>query len=817
MTHHLHHLYGCAPQPLALYLKAIGILRLVSEQADQSVRGWWQDEHFCLLTTLDQPALERFFLQLYAPTPFLSPWNKGSGFYKNNDPGLQPIEQSIAPRFAPYRAAVVEARRLLDQIGSADAAIRAIKDRTKTTKAFQSAEQRRILKNSDAWRRTVASLKDALKSHEGSPDKLSELRAMLAQVESLVADAAGPPTKAEADALKAQDGYKLLLREADKDFKRLKASLLPDCRRSWRGLHAKWMSAGIVLDEAGSPDFPSLLGTGGNDGNLDFTNNAMMRLADLFNLAADSGEPHPHAGEMLRDALWSESTNCLRDDSIGQFFPSSGGGANSSTGATGGPLINPWDFVLMLEGALLLSARATRRLDHGFSAKASAPFSVHAHAAGHASPGDEKDARGEQWLPIWSKPTTTQELCSLFGDGRLQLGRRTASRPVDAARAIARLGVSRGINSFVRYGFLERNGQSTLAVPLGQVHVRLRPRTTLVDDLAGWMNTLQRLARDSHSPARLIHAERRLADAVFAVLTHDDSARRWQSVLEACVQIESLQAGETALRAGPIPKLQPGWVEAIARDNSPEVRLALALASSAARHSADGRAIDPIRHHWLPLERGARRFQIREKRLVNDPRVVISGRTPITDLASLVARRLLEAEADGQRILPLQAARGCGASLSDLAEVIEGHVDLSRTLTLARALMALDWERWHRERTWERLPKLMPRNNQPLARPDDAWLALRLACLPWPIDKGMSIPAESSMLARLTAGDATNAVRIAAQRLGAAGIHVPFRSAFADQQTARLWAAALAFPISLGSARRAVEYLVPNYFGVTHV
>jgi len=40
-TLHLHHLVGCAPAPLARYLKALGILRLVAEQKDPAVRGWW--------------------------------------------------------------------------------------------------------------------------------------------------------------------------------------------------------------------------------------------------------------------------------------------------------------------------------------------------------------------------------------------------------------------------------------------------------------------------------------------------------------------------------------------------------------------------------------------------------------------------------------------------------------------------------------------------------------------------------------------------------------------------------------------------------
>ena len=166
-----------------------------------------------------------------------------------------------------------------------------------------------------------------------------------------------------------------------------------------------------------------------------------------------------------------------------------------------------------------------------------------------------------------------------------------------------------------------------------------------------------------------------------------------QAVLEAAVDIESLQAGKTALEAGPIPKLQPDWVGAI-RDDTPEVRLALSIGSAAAGFEKDGRPFDPVRHHWLPLERGARRFQLSDGRLVNDARVIMFGRDPVADLAAIVARRLLEAQRDSRRVLPLRSARGCSARLADLAALIDGHVDLSRVLTLGRALMALDWSTW---------------------------------------------------------------------------------------------------------------------------
>lgn len=814
MSMTLHRLSGCAPAPLALYLKALGILRIVAEQADPDARGWWQDEQFCLLTKLSREELEAFFLESYSPTPFLSPWNKGCGFFKENDPGLVPLEKSTAPRFATFRKGIVASRELLDAVSKADAAIRAIKARTKTNKSFQTEEQRKVLRESWAWRTTVSTLKDAIKKEGLTDEDVEQCESALATVEALVSDADKPPTKAQADRLKQDEGYKQISRVADKTFKIRKASLIPDCRREWRGQHAEWMAAGVVLDEHGDPKYPSLLGTGGNDGNMDFTNNAMQRLGELFDLTSADGAAFDATADLLRNCLWSETSSNLSTNAIGQFLPASGGGANSSTGADGAPMINPWDFVLMMEGSILFSARATRRLDPTAGTKASAPFVVHSHAAGHASPGNEKDTRGEQWMPIWTGPATYKDVQALLGDARMQLGRQTVNRPVDAARAVSRLGVARGIDSFVRYGFLERNGQSILAVPLGRIRVKENPRSHLIDDLAGWMNKLQRLARDSHAPARLLHAERRLADAVFAALTHDQSTERWQAILEAAVDIESIQAGGTAISAEPIPKLKPGWVDAI-HDGSPEVRLALSLAGAAAGFTSRYHAIDPIRHHWLPLEpRWANRFQVKDKRLVKDSRVVASGRDPVSDCAAIVERRLIDAQQGSQRRLPLKSAIGCQARLTDLAELIDGHVDLGRVVKLARALMALDWPEWRR--CYRTVLPPSPPENLFENHPDEAWLALRLSCLPWPIAEGLDIPVESGIVRRLIAGDGASAARMAAQRLGASGLRVPYSGAIADAETSRLWAAALVFPISQSSARRAVQILVPGYFGDSH-
>ncbi|VTR95793.1 Uncharacterized protein OS=Isosphaera pallida (strain ATCC 43644 / DSM 9630 / IS1B) GN=Isop_2539 PE=4 SV=1 [Gemmata massiliana] len=370
-------------------------------------------------------------------------------------------------------------------------------------------------------------------------------------------------------------------------------------------------------------------------------------------------------------------------------------------------------------------------------------------------------------MPLWKQPAALPDVAAMYGESRAQLDRQTANRPVDMARAISRLGVARGIKAFVRYGYLERNGQSTLAVLLGLVRVRHHPRAYLIGDLAGWLDRLQRRSRDKHAPARFGHAECRLADAVFAALTRDDTPGRWQAILLAVVDIESLQATGTAIESGPILSLRPKWVAAV-DDSSAEVRLALALGSAAAGYTREGRPIDPVHSHWLPLERGARRFKTADKRLVNDPRVVATGRDPIRDLGALVERRLIEAGTKGQRRSRLVAAPGCSARLDDLARLLSGTLDLDKLLGLARTFVAIKWDQWSRDHG----PRIAPTTDVP----EEIWLIVRPACLPWPLTRDKDIPADSRIVRLLSGAEGSRAIEIARTRLRSVGIRLSLQT-----------------------------------------
>ncbi len=74
----------------------------------------------------------------------------------------------------------------------------------------------------------------------------------------------------------------------------------------------------------------------------------------------------------------------------------------------------------------------------------------------------------------------------------------------------------------------------------------------------------------------------------------------------------------------------------------------------------------------------------------------------------------------------------------------------------------------------------------------------------------MHIGADPAILRRLESGDAAAAVELALRRLRAAGVHPTVRVASISPVTSRLWAAALAFPISKRAAMEFFRRLDPH-------
>lgn len=495
-------LSGCTPVPLGGYLKSLGILRLVAQQADPKVRGYWDGGTFNLQSSLRAEDLCLFFNEQYRPTPIIAPWNGGSGFYSSdNRTAVDEIVRASSHRLETYRETILNTRSLLERFD---------------------------------------------------------------------------------------------LYEKPKDD--AKMQLLIACRNELSDGVVEWIDAVAMLSRD-DPKFPPLLGTGGNDGRLEFTNNFMKNVTQLIDVA--SGHPKPQSADWLQAALFATPTPGMVKSAIGQFSPGQAGGPNATTGFSAESLINPWDFVLTLEGAIVFAAAASRKHENTRLALLSYPFTVLPAGVGNGSTSevdeDTTKTRAEMWLPLWTQPTSYAEVAHLFREGRVQVRRsgrknrrsyRLAADGVDFARACASLAVDRGIHSFQRYAFVKRAGKSYLAVPLTRFRVRREASADLLADLEDWVGELQRFCDANETPVSFKRALRVIKNSMFE-LAEFGGRHRVRRLLTQLAQIEQLCVHSPKARASirPLVLTNTSWLHEAA-DGSDEWDIAIALSSLQAASGA---------------------------------------------------------------------------------------------------------------------------------------------------------------------------------------------------------------------------------------
>ncbi len=250
-----------------------------------------------------------------------------------------------------------------------------------------------------------------------------------------------------------------------------------------------WIDAAVVL--AGEDTFfPPLLGTGGNDGRLDFSTNFHQRLLEVIGV---SDRDRIGAATRARDLLDGTEAEPLAPAAIGQFDPGGAGGPGSSRFGAAGSLVNPWGYILLVEGALLFAASAVRRNQHYRlgDQRAAVPFTVDPSPGGSDSGAAGEESRGEIWAPVWTREFTLPEIQQLFAEARASWRGRPARRAADFYAATRTLGVARGIGEFARYGLQRRNGLAFAAVPLDRVIVSEKPEVRLAAEVEVWVSRIR--------------------------------------------------------------------------------------------------------------------------------------------------------------------------------------------------------------------------------------------------------------------------------------------------------------------------------------
>ncbi|MEX2517316.1 MAG: type I-U CRISPR-associated protein Csx17 [Gammaproteobacteria bacterium] len=656
---------GCTPTPLANYLKALGILRLLSAKYPET-RGCWRGDLFVLLTPLDEQSVLDFFLNDYEPTPLVAPWGARSGFYKG--------------------ASEKTAREALSQMEVSD------------------------------------------------KERLQSFRDMIQLVRGILLR------------------YGIHEKPSDEE----KLELLRICRSELPDRLLEWLDTCYLLT-GDDRKFPPLLGTGGNEGSGSYVSGfAQQIVACVADRKHDAALSASLFGHVLPDIAMNQTP--------GHFSPSDAGGLNASVGFEDNRAgVNPWDYILTLEGTLVFASAAVRRSANDPAGILSYPFTVHAVCAGAGSyaKGDASKPRGEMWLPLWRQPASYTETRALLAEGRVALGRKPAHDALDFVRAVHHLGGYRGIGSFQRYGLLERNGRSYFATPLSRVQVSDEPQSNLLDELDkhNWLNRFRKFCRGDNTPNRFLMLCRQLEDRLFDLSGHKPNKAEIQSLIILLDDIHQAMATSQKVREeiNPVPQLSEHWVNE-ADDGTPEFRIAKALAGL---HGVGDQPL-PLRAQLFPVERKFSQWMTPDS---NETVRFHSGQKArlIDTLYSLLERRLWLTNKLGMKDKPL--ASPAGATLDDIAAFLQDDYMDRRIASLLPGLSLCD------------IPKDTDRSAGDGALPA-AFGLMKLALTPNHILQNLGylgvtdeLPIPTGMLAQLGAGNQGNkAVQIAYRRLRASGL-----------------------------------------------
>ena len=334
---------------LIAYLEALGAHRAAA-QMDPQLPGRWTVAGYVL--DVDRDELVAHLMESWVPSPIVSPWNGGSGFYAgDNTRGIDWIRESASRRLQPYR----------DTIAAAEQVLRRLNITAKPAK-------------------------------EDKPRIVAALRAA-------VPDEAVP-----------------------------------------------WLDAAVPHGSQPGFRFNALLGTGGNNGRWEMSNNVMRALSMVF------GGPGDRSRAWLADALFGEPAE-LADLSYGHLGDTDLGG-------------NPWTLLLAAEGALLFASSAPRRLDT--TRRPVGPFVADHTRAGYSSAAPAEEVLAEFWAPYWEGWATVGELAQVFAAGQVTVisgtRPRVARTGYDHMRAAADRGWPPGIVAADRWIIARRHGQAYTAV-----------------------------------------------------------------------------------------------------------------------------------------------------------------------------------------------------------------------------------------------------------------------------------------------------------------------------------------------------------------
>jgi CRISPR-associated protein Csx17 len=301
-----------------------------------------------------------------------------------------------------------------------------------------------------------------------------------------------------------------------------KEQLLRLLRSKYPDAALPWLDAVVTVGVKSK--FSTLLGSGGNDGRLDFSVNFLERLIELFEDRA-----LVERETLIQDALFGTSRSKAVASAIGQFSLRYAAGANSTTGFNADSLINPWDFALLIEGSMVYAGGLSKSRS-ARSPIPSYPFTFESTAAGFASASNDEETRGEIWLPCWSGAASAMGIRTLFRIGCMDAPQKSAGaksvthiasaqKAIEAAEAVLTLGSGIGISAFERVIIGKRNGLAFGALSVGAISVTSDSAIRgLSSEARRWIEGVRRAAtmKSGHREPRLTAAVQATDEAIFS-------------------------------------------------------------------------------------------------------------------------------------------------------------------------------------------------------------------------------------------------------------------------------------------------------------
>lgn len=586
--------------------------------------------------------------------------------------------------------------------------------------------------------------------------------------------------------------------EAQPKDKTEKQQLLMRLRNTLPDEAVKWLDT-CALISSDDLKFPPLTGTGGNDGNFEFSRTFMQQLQELFDFK--TGEPTAPSEKLVKSALFGDIVPGLEfNGKIGQFNPIAAGGVNALPGYGADSRVNPWEFVLMLEGLLLFTSAATRRYESSNDGSLAYPFMVRPSMVGYGSAADGDSARAELWAPLWSQPVGVRELQLLFNEGRAKLGGRTARDGIDFVRAIASQGVARGIDEFVRYSFMERNGLSYFAVSLGRVAVRSNDAVDRLVAIDGWRDRFRRAAQDGNAPNSIKSASRRLDTALY------EFSLGKAGLLEVLIALgEAEKALGRSIKFTVEKGLRPLWIGDFGEasdwikdcnDDSPEFRLALALAGAG------------LRQRLVQVRQQGNQWPEWVKD--DDGKTIWSNASLIDNLLAWLRREEIEtarvekkdrSASEGENEV-INEANQAFAGLADIERWLTGEVDMVRLEAIARGLCLLRPKRVEIPHEFGAIPAdyaLLKLVHHRRLNASQVTSVFKRAVL----GSDVTIPRVPNLLTVLERGDGQQATALAIARLRASQLDPALTTGLVvSPERSRRLGASLAFPLGAWAIAR---------------